>query len=64
MRPVILSFLSAADKLSDDQPSAKEENGEVYENLQALAVTEMQPGNGDVPAKREQCTNKEHQNAG
>jgi hypothetical protein len=49
MRPVLLALPSSASKVGYDQASAKEQNGAVEEDFQALIVAQMETGYGDIP---------------
>jgi hypothetical protein len=64
MGPVFLSLLSPANELRNDETSAEEKNGEVDEDFEALGIAKMQPGDGDIPAKRKRCATEQHEDAG
>jgi hypothetical protein len=51
VRPVFLSLLPAANQLRNDEAAAKEQDGAVQEDFEALVIAQMEARHGDVPAE-------------
>jgi hypothetical protein len=64
MRPVFFSLLSSPCEMSYEQASAKEHDGAIKEDFQALIVAQMQAGYSDIPEKSEHGAAKQNNDTG
>jgi hypothetical protein len=64
MRPVLLALCSSANEVGNNQASAKEHDGAVEEDFQALVVAQMQAGDSDIPEKSEHGAANENYDTG
>ncbi len=64
MRPILLALCPSANEVGNNQASAKEHDGAVEKDLQALVVAQMEAGDSDIPEESEHRTANENYDTG